>query len=206
MKRFISFLVVLTACTAAFGQYVVSDRYDLWFEDTGHEVTTRKAVFCNEDWQDLWNGCCVRLSGSRVYVYRNGSSILYGDEINLLYNGYYRVRRSGTWYLADEDGELVDGIYGKDIVYYPYGYVAVLRSSGYWDIFHCSGRKVDTYSYENPLIYHNGCWGVKQGSTWYACDGDGDKIDGVYGNQITLLNNGRWKCVQGSYITYVDPR
>ncbi len=206
MKRFITFLIVVGAYTTAFGQYVVSDRYDLWFEDTGYDVTTRKAVICNEDCQDLWNGCCVRLSGSRVYVYRNGSSILYGDEINLLYNGYYRVKRSGTWYLADGDGDLVDGIYGKDIVYYPYGYVAVLRSSGYWDIYHSSGRKVDTYSYENPRIYHNGCWGVRQGSYWYACDGDGDKIDGVYGDQITLLNNGKWKCIRGSYVTYVDSK
>ena len=40
-------------------------------------------------------------------LYRNGYSILYGDEINLLYNGYYRVRRGNTWYLADEDGDQI---------------------------------------------------------------------------------------------------
>ena len=99
----------------------------------------------------------------------------------------------------------MDGIYGKDIAYYPRGYVAVLRSSGYWDIFHCSGSKVETYSYEIPWIYYNGCWGVRQGSHWYACDGNGDKIDGVYGDRITLLDSGKWKCVQGRYVTYVDP-
>ena len=204
MKRILTIIVALSAYFVAGAQYVVSDKYDLWFEDTGREVTTRKSISCQEDWQDLWNGCYVRLSGRRVYVYRDGSSILYGEEIHLLYNGYYKVRRSGTWYLADEDGDLVNGIYGKDIAYYPYGYVAVLRSSGYWDIYHSSGRKVETYSYEIPRIYYNGCWGVKQGTYWYACDQDGDKLSGVYGDRIILLDSGRWKCIRGSYVTYID--
>ena len=185
-------------------QYVVSDKYDLWFEDTGYEVTTRKSVGCFENYQDLWNGCMVKTSGNRVYIYRNNSSILYGDQINLLYNGYYRVRRDDTWYLADEDGDLVSGIYGKDLLYYPFGYVAVQRSSGYWDIFHCSGRKVDCYSNESPYIFWNGCFLIKQGTYWYAVDDDGNKIDGVYGDQVTLLNDGSWKCVRGSYVKYIN--
>lgn len=204
MKRILTILFAISVCYMAGAQYIVSDKYDLWFEDTEHQLTTRKAVPCQEDWQDLWNGCYVRLSGRTIYIYQDGYSILYGDQINLLYNGYYRVRRGNTWYLADEDGDLVSGIYGKDIVYYPYGYVAVLRSPGYWDIFHCSGRKVETYSYENPWIYFNGCWGVKQGTYWYACDANGDKISGVYGDRITLLESGKWKCVRGSYISYID--
>ena len=204
MKRFYSFIVALLAALSMSAQYVVSDKYDLWFEDTGHGVTTRKSVGCFENYQDLWNGCYVKTSGSRVYVYRGSSSILYGDDINLLYNGYYRVKRGNTWYLADEDGDLVSGIYGKDMRYYPFGYVAVQRSSGYWDIFHCSGRKVECYSYESPYIFWNGCFLIKQGKYWYAVDGDGDKIDGVYGDSVTLLDNGSWKCVRGSYVTYID--
>ena len=123
MKRIYSFFLAMMACLSMQAQYVVSDKYDLWFEDTDHEVTTRKAEYCTEHYQDLRNGCQVRLSGRTVYIYRNGYSILYGDEINLLYNGYYRVRRGNTWYLADEDGDLVSGIYGKTIYYFPFGYV-----------------------------------------------------------------------------------
>lgn len=203
-KILLTVFLTLTVNVLSFGQYVVSDKYDLWFEDTGYEVTTRKPVSCNENYQDLWNGCYVRLSGNKTYIYRDSYSILYGDEIDLLYNGYYRVRRSGTWYLANEDGDLVSGIYGKNIYYYPFGYVTVQRSSGYWDIYHCSGRKVDCYSQENPCIFRNGYFLVKQGSYWYAVDEDGDKVSGVYGDQVTLLNNGSWKCVRGSYVTYVD--
>lgn len=205
MKRFLfTLLVALFTGLTMRAQYVVSDKYDLWFEDTNNETTTRKPEYCTEHYQDLRNGCQVRLSGRTVYIYRNGYSILYGEEINLLYNGFYRVRRGNTWYLADEDGDLVSGIYGKQILYYPFGYITVQRSSGYWDIYHCSGRKVETYSYEPPLMFGNGYFCVKQSSWWYACDTDGDKISGVYGDDITLLNNGTWKCVRGNYVTYVE--
>lgn len=204
MRRIYSFIVALSACLTMQAQYVVSDKYDLWFEDTGYEVTTRKSVSCEDNYQDLWNGCYVKTSGSRIYIYRGGSSILYGDEINLLYNGYYRVRRGNTWYIADEDGDLVDGIYGRDIYYFPFGYVTLQRSSGYWDIYHCSGRKVECYSEEAPLMFRNGCFLIKQGRYWYAVDADGDKMDGVYGDSVILLNDGRWKCIRDSYVTYID--
>ena len=203
--RILTLLIALLASASMNAQYVVSDKYDLWFEDSGNEVTTRKPEWCTENYQDLRNGCTVRINSNRVYIYYNGSSFLYGDEIDLLYNGYYRVKRSGTWYLADPDGDLVSGIYGEQIYYYPWGYVTVQRSSGYWDVYHCSGRKLDFYSDESPLIYSNGCWGVRHGKYWYAYDEDGNQISGVYGDQMTLLNDGRWKCVRGSYVSYVDP-
>lgn len=203
--KLFTLLIALLASASMNAQYVVSDKYDLWFEDSGNEVTTRKPEWCTENYQDLRNGCTVRINSNRVYIYYNGSSFLYGDEINLLYNGYYRVKRSGTWYLADPDGDLVSGIYGEQIYYYPWGYVTVQRSSGYWDVYHCSGRKLDFYSDESPLIYSNGCWGVRHGKYWYAYDEDGNQISGVYGDQMTLLNDGRWKCVRGSYVSYVEP-
>ena len=205
MKRVYSFLVALMACMSMQAQYVVSDKYDLWFEDTGHEVTTRKSIQCTDNYQDLWNGCYVKTSGRTIYIYRDGYSILYGDEINLLSNGYYRVRRGNTWYLADENGDLVNGIYTNNVIYYfPFGYVTFQRSSGYWDIYHCSGRKVECYSNESPYMFWNGYFLIKQGKYWYAVDRDGDKLDGVYGDSVTLLNDGSWKCVRGSYVTYID--
>ena len=204
MKRVYTFIVTLLTALTMSAQYVVSDKYDLWFEDTGHEVTTRKSVGCFDNYQDLWNGCYVKTSGRTIYIYRGGSSILYGEQINLLYNGYYRVRKGNTWHLADENGNLVSGIYGKDLYYYPFGYVAVQRNAGYWDIYHCSGRKVECYSNESPYIFWNGYFLIKQGTYWYAVDDDGNKIDGVYGDQVTLLNDGSWKCVRGSYVKYIN--
>ena len=161
--KLLTLCFALMASLTLSAQYVVSDKYMLWFEDTGHELTTRKSVSCDEDYQDLWNGDIVRIRGSRVYIYSGSYSILYGDQINLLYNGYYRVRRGSTWYLAEPDGDLVDGIYGKNILYFPWGYVTVQRSAGYWDVFHCSGRKLDFYSDEDPVIFYDGSWGVRHG-------------------------------------------
>ena len=203
--RFTILLLLLLSCMTTKAQYVVSDKYDLWFEDTGYEVTTRKPVSCTDDYQELWNGCTVRISSGRVYIYYNGSSFLYGDDIELLYNGYYRVKRSGTWYLSDPDGDLVSGIYGQSILYYPWGYVSVQRNSGYWDVYHCSGSKLDFYSDESPYIFRDGSWAVRHGRYWYAYDADGRQLDGVYGDTLILLADGRWKCIQGSYISYVDP-
>ena len=60
------------------------------------------------------------------------------------------------------------------------------------------------YSYESPYIFRNGCWLIKQGQYWYACDQDGDKISGVYGDTVTLLNDGRWKCVRNGYVWYEE--
>lgn len=204
MKRLYSFLIALIAGMTMQAQYIVSDKYDLWFEDSGHEVTTRKSVPCTDNFQDLWNGCYVKTVSRTIYIYCGSSSVLYGDEINLLYNGYYRVRRGNTWYIADENGDLVDGIYAKTVYYFPFGYVTLQRSSGYWDIYHCSGRKVECYSDESPFMFWNGCFLIKQGRYWYAVNDDGDKLDGVYGDEVLLLNNGRWKCVRGSYVTYID--
>lgn len=204
MKKLFSFFIVLMASASLYAQYIVSDKYNLWFEDSGHEVTTRKSVSCNENFQDLWNGCYVKINGSKVYIYEEGSSILYGDEINLLYNGYYRVKRSGTWYLFDPKGNSVDGVYGKQILYYPWGYVAVQRSAGYWDVYNCNGRKLDFYSDESPYIYWNGCWGIVHGKHIYVTDPDGKQKSGVYGDEVRLLDSGKWKCIRNGYVSYED--
>jgi len=147
----------------------------------------------------------VRVIGRTTHIYDNGRSILYGDEINLLYNGYYRVRRGRTWYLADPEGKTVSGIYGKQILYYPWGYVSVQRNSGYWDVYHSSGKKVKFYSDESPVVYYNGCWGVVHGRYIYVYNNEGRQLGRVYGDKVSLLNNGRWKCVRGTYVSYVDP-
>jgi hypothetical protein len=81
-------------------QYVVSDKYDLWFEDSGYEVTTRKSVSCTDNYQDLWNGCYVKTSGRTIYIYRGSSSILYGDDVTLLNDGRWKcVRGSYVSYI-----------------------------------------------------------------------------------------------------------
>ena len=80
-------------------QYMVSNKYDVWLEDTGEEIYTRKNVDCTEDGQELWNSCWVRIRNGYIYIYNGNNKILYGNEVRLFYNGYYRVMRAGNYYL-----------------------------------------------------------------------------------------------------------
>ena len=191
------------ACMTMQAQYAVSDRYNLWFEGTDNEVTTRKTVWCEEDYQDLWNGCYVKIVNGRVYVKNGSSTVVYGDEIGLMYNGYYTVKKGKTWYLYDADGDIVNGVYGEDILYYPFNYVTCKKGSNLWYVYRCNGEKLSFYSEEIPRICSNECWIVKQGSKWYGIGRDGYKVSGVYGDEVTM-NNGRWKCVNGSNVRFVD--
>ena len=202
-KRMMTWMMVLMASLTMQAQYVVSDKYNLWFEGTDNEVTTRKTVWCEEDYQDLWNGCYVRLTNGRVYVKNGSSTVVYGDEIGLMYNGYYSVRSGRTWYLYDADGYKVGGVYGEELLYYPFNYVACKKGSNLWYVYRCNGEKLSFYSDVSPWICSNECWIVQQGSKQYGIGRDGYKVSGVYGDQVTM-NNGRWKCVNGSNVRFVD--
>ena len=204
MKRF--FLIVwtaLTVCLTTQAQYAYNDHYKVWFEGTDSEMATRKTVWCTENYQDLWNGCYVRVTNGRVYVKDGSSTVVYGDEIGLLYNGCYKVRNGNTWYLYDADGDKVGGVYGEEILYYPFNYVACKKGRNLWYVYRCNGEKLSFYSEVSPWICSNECWIVQQGSRQYGIDQNGNKISGVYGDDVSLVN-GRWKCVNGSYVRYVD--
>ena len=204
MKRF-GFLVgmVMMVCTGMQAQYAYNSNYDVWFEGTDNEMTTRKIVWCEEDYQDLWNGCYVRLTNNRIYVKDGSSTVVYGDQIGLLYNGCYKVKNGNTWYLYDRNGDKVSGVYGEEILYYPFNYVACKKGQDLWYVYRCNGEKLSFYSNVSPWICSNECWIVQQGSKQYGIGRDGYKVSGVYGDDVSM-NNGRWKCVNGSNVRYID--
>ena len=204
MKRiFYIVFLALTACLTMQAQYAYNDHYNVWFEGTDSEMATRKIVWCTENYQDLWNGTYVRLTNGRVYVKDGSSTVVYGDEIGLLYNGCYKVRNGNTWYLYDADGDKVGGVYGEEILYYPFNYVACKKGRNLWYVYRCNGEKLSFYSEVSPWICSNECWIVQQGSRQYGIDQNGNKISGVYGDDVSLVN-GRWKCVNGNYVRYID--
>ena len=204
MKRiFYIVFFALTACLTMQAQYAYNSNYDVWFEGTDSEMATRKIVWCTENYQDLWNGNYVRITNGRVYVKDGSSTVVYGDEIGLLYNGCYKVRNGNTWYLYDADGDKVGGVYGEEILYYPFNYVACKKGRNLWYVYRCNGEKLSFYSEVSPWICSNECWIVQQGSRQYGIDQNGNKISGVYGDDVSLVN-GRWKCVNGNYVRYID--
>ena len=195
--------MTLTTCVSMQAQYAYNSNYNVWFEGTDNEMTTRKTVWCEENYQDLWNGCHVRFSNNRVYVKDGSSTVVYGDEIGLLYNGYYIVKNGSTWYLHEPDGDKVGGVYGQTILYYPFNYVACQKGENLWYVYRCDGEKMSFYSDVSPWICSNEYWIVQQGSKQYGIDRNGNKCSGVYGDDVSM-NNGRWKCVNGSYVRYID--
>lgn len=204
MKRNVLTLVVaLMASLTMNAQYVYNSNYDVWFEGTSTETYTRKITWAEEDYQDLWNGCYVRLINGKVYVKNGSSTVLYGDQVGLLYNGCYKVKQGSTWYLFDENGQKVGGVYGEEILYYPFNYVACKKGSNLWYVYRCNGEKMSFYSDVSPWICSNEYWIVQQGSKQYGVDRNGYKCSGVYGDDVSMTN-GKWKCVNGSNVRYID--
>ena len=184
-------------------QYVYNSNYDVWFEGTSTETYTRKIMWAEEDYQDLWNGCYVRLINGKVYVKNGSSTVLYGDQVGLLYNGCYKVKQGSMWYVFDENGQKVGGVYGEEILYYPFNYVACKKGSNLWYVYRCNGEKMSFYSDVSPWICSNEYWIVQQGSKQYGVDRNGYKCSGVYGDDVSMTN-GKWKCVNGSSVRYID--
>ena len=201
--RFYTFILALTACLTMQAQYAYNSNYTVWFEGTDSEMATRKTVWCTENYQDLRNGTNVRITNGRVYVKDGSSTVVYGDEIGLLYNGCYKVRNGNTWYLYDADGDKVGGVYGEEILYYPFNYVACKKGRNLWYVYRCNGEKLSFYSEVSPWICSNECWIVQQGSRQYGIDQTGNKISGVYGDDVSFVN-GRWKCVNNGSVRYID--
>ena len=201
MKRLIiTLLLCWAACLTSSAQYLISDNYTQWFGEDSN-VILRKAVYCNEDGQDLWNGCYVRKYSGYVYIYSGNNRILYGNEIWLMYNGYWIVGRNGYEYLYTPEGNYAN-VHGEEILAYPWDNFVVRLYSDIWYVYRSDGSRLDFYSNGQPLIYRNGCWAAKHGSYYYGYDENGRRLDGVYGDEIYLMQDGRWRCTTGSYVFY----
>ena len=121
-------------------------------------IPERHEVPCVRDWQDLWNGRHVRLLNDRVSVLDyDGDTIVRGDEITLLPNGYYKVRVGDIWRVYDSHG-VSTSISGHEILAWPHGLYCV-RFSDFWRVYDQDGdRLVNVWGdyveiYDNKLIH-----------------------------------------------------
>ena len=100
---------------------------------SGHGHHMRPEVRCVQDWQELWNGCHVRLKVGRVYVYDRDDRVLWGDEIVLLPNGFYKVRNGSFWHVYTYNGDRLGNVWGDFVELMPNG------------LFHCSRAGLSLY-------------------------------------------------------------
>ena len=84
--------------------------------DQDHRRHRRTDILCIRDWQQLWNGCHVRVNQFGVSIFdRRDRRIVRGDEIILLASGDYKVRSGGFWRIYDERGDRLGNIWGDSV-------------------------------------------------------------------------------------------
>lgn len=98
-------------------------------------------VNCVRDWQELWNGCHVRLTQGRVSVLDNrGDRVVRGDDVMLLASGDYLVRSGDIWRVYDYRG-VTTSISGHEILAWPNGLFCV-RFSDFWRVYTHNGDRL----------------------------------------------------------------
>ena len=92
----------------------------------------RTDIRCSHDWQELWNGCHVRIKLDKIYIYdRYDKKVLSGEEVTLLRNGCYKVYNGAFWHVHAPNGERVSNIWGDRIDLMSNGVFRCYRAGGY---------------------------------------------------------------------------
>ena len=154
----------------------------------------QKDVACVADWQELWNGCHVRLEAREVRIYkRNGDRLLRGDEVILLHNGQYLVRSGNTWRVYERDGDRTFSS-GKEILCWHGGYYCV-HDNNMWKVYTEDGdRLTDVWSREYIEQLRNGYFLYERDKRYYVADQSGDRIFDIWGEEVQLMDNGLFRC------------
>lgn len=183
--------------------YYVPNGYNGYY-DYDHRVIERKVVKCTENYQDLWNGCYVKVNGNYSYVYDGSDRILYGTDIWLMPSGWYVVSYDNdkTERLVDANGDYY-GTWGYDIRSFWTGLYDVYIG-GYWKLYDAYGNYQGVYSDDPILVFWNGYYSYHLNGYEYVADENGDRVSGLYGDNITLMNNGNFRCQRGDYYYIYD--
>ncbi len=196
MKKILILLLVLLTSGSAYGQHhdarVRKDRHRKEQmhnpRNRDHKPARRKAgrkmenrwgngrreVPCTQEWQELWNGCHVRLLLDQIYVYDDRDDrIVGGDEVYLLPNGNYKVLKGGFWHIYDRKGDMTF-ISGDEIRYWHPGYYAV-RSAGSWHVCDSKGDRIFGVWGDSVELMGNGIFRCSRGGHYYYYDSEGNQ-------------------------------
>ncbi len=93
------------------------------------QVQPRFEVRCVRDWQELWNGCHVRIKLDRISIYNaQGDRLIWADEVSLLPSGLYKVRNGEFWYIYSSAGNRLGNVWGDAIDVIPNGLFRCYRA------------------------------------------------------------------------------
>ena len=95
----------------------------------GGHPERRLEVPCIHDWQELWNGCYVRVKISGVAVLdRRDRKIVHGEEVYLLQNGDYKVWNGRFWRVYTSHGNRLGNVWGDSVELTPDGFYHCFRA------------------------------------------------------------------------------
>ena len=129
---------------------------------------------CTYEWQELWNGCHVRLLGDRVHIVnRRGDTVVSGDRVFLTSNGRYEVKNGGVWSVRDADGGFTT-LSGMDIFYWSEGFYGI-KVGSFWRLYDEDGDFVGNIWGEHLTIYQNNLIRAERNGRYYYYDYEGNE-------------------------------
>ena len=129
---------------------------------------------CQFEWQELWNGCHVRLLGDRVHVVnRRGDTVVSGERVFLTSNGRYEVKNGGIWSVRDADGGFTT-LSGMDICYWSEGFYGI-KVGSFWRLYYEDGDFVGNVWGEHITIYENNLIRAERNGYYYYYDYEGNE-------------------------------
>ena len=138
------------------------------------EPARPKDIPCTYEWQELWNGCHVRLSEFRVNILdRDGSRVVSGEEVVLLGNGSYLVRNGDIWRIYDWRGGFTT-ISGHEIHLWPNG-LYLVRFSSSWRVFNPRGDRLTNVWGDRVELMANGLIRCKRAGRYFYYDEAGNE-------------------------------
>lgn len=103
--------------------------HDRHHHDRHHRPGERVPVLCIRDWQELWNGCYVRINQFGVSVLdRRDRRIVRGEQVILLPTGDYLVKSGHFWRVYTAYGDLLAHVWGDSVELMPDGLFRCIRS------------------------------------------------------------------------------
>ena len=140
----------------------------------GRGYNVPEELECLYEWQELWNGCLVRLLGDRVQIVnRRGDTVVSGDRVFLTSNGRYEVKNGGVWSVRDADGGFTT-LSGMDIFYWSEGFYGI-KVGSFWRLYDEDGDFVGNIWGEHLTLYQNNLIRAERNGRYYYYDYEGNE-------------------------------
>lgn len=170
------------------------------YYDYDHRIIERQWVLCEEDDQDLWNGCFVQMDDEFVRVVDGENVIIEAQQIYLLPKGNYCVTHDEgeTWCICDKQGKQM---FCADDVETLWNGCYNVKLNRRWHLFDETGKDTGFLSNELFMLYSNGYYQYVSEGQFRVLTPKFKDI-GICGDEITLRNDNSFRVRTASGIDF----